>query len=109
VKRSLQITFLIINLACIVVVLYAGYRVTSLMVVEQRIESDAVDGITFSAFAVPAFAVALLANTMWGVKATVDSWRRRDHQAFALLGVFVLLWLLTFFGARYLWEFSARL
>ena len=107
-RRLLPIIYLGVNLACVLVVLYTGHRVTSLMVAEQRTESDGVDGITFFAMSAPAFGIALLANVVWGIKAVWDVARRRDQQTFRWLGVGVVIWAVTIFCARFVWEVSAR-
>lgn len=108
-KRLLPVIYLSINLACVLVVLYAGHRVTSLMVAEQRTESDGVDGISFFFMSAPAFAIALLANVVWCIKAIVDGWRRHEYRTFAWLAGGVVVWIVTIFGARFVWELSARL
>ena len=108
-KRLLPVIYLGVNFACVLVVLYAGHRVTSLMVAEQRTESDSVDGITFFVMSAPAFGIALLANVAWGIKAIVDCWRSRKYRAFVWLAVGAVTWAVTVLGARFIWNISARL
>ena len=108
-RRFLPVIYLSVNLACVLVVLYVGHHVASLMVAEERTESDGVDSITFVVMSAPAFGIALLANIVWGIKAIYDVWKRRNYRPVVWLAGSVVTWVAAFLGARYLWEISARL
>ena len=101
-QRSLRVLYLAINVACGVVYLYAIYRVTSLISLEQRTAADGVDGISFFALAAPALLVALLVNATWLAKALGDISRHKDYQAIKWLGAGAAVWLAAFLGGRLL-------
>jgi len=90
-KRSLPVIYLAINAACALFVFYAAHR-TAQMALEQRTESDSVDGITFFATSAPAFAIATLTNAVWICKVIADLWRRRGREALVWLGGAVIVW-----------------
>jgi hypothetical protein len=101
-RRSLPVIYLAVNITCALVVLYAAHRIAALMAIEQRVESDGVDSITFVANSAPAFAIAIVANVAWIGKVLFDVWRRRDVRALRWLGAAMSVWGAAFVAARLL-------
>ncbi len=99
-KRSLPVIYLAINAACALVVWYAAHRVTALMALEQRTDSDSVDGITFFAHSAPALAIAALTNVAWTGKVLIDLWKRRGREALLWLGGAVIVWGVAILAGR---------
>jgi TRAP-type C4-dicarboxylate transport system permease small subunit len=68
---------------------------------EERDYHDASDGIAFFATVGPVLFVCFLLNTIWGVKALVDIFRRRDYQASLALGAVASVWIASFLMMRF--------
>ena len=100
-QRSLRVLYLAINVACVLVYLYAIHRITSLIALERRTESDSVDGITFFVLAAPAVLVAFLTNLTWLAKALADV-SRKDYRAIKWLSAGAAIWLAAILGGRLL-------
>ncbi len=101
-RRLLPVVYLAVNVMCAIVVWYAAHRVATVMALEQRVESDSVDGITFLAMSWPAFVIGVVANVAWMGKVLVDLWQRRGLRALPLLGAAVGVWGAAVVAARLL-------
>jgi hypothetical protein len=101
-RRSLPVIYLAVNITCALRVLYAAHRIAAEMAIEQRVESDAVDGITFIANSAPALGIAIVANVAWMGKVLFDMWRRRDIRALRWLGAAMAVWGAAIVAARLL-------
>jgi len=99
-RRSVAALYVAVNVTCALVVLHAVHRITAVMTMEGRTESDSVDGITFFTMAAPAFGVALLVNGAWTVKALADTSRRRGSQALVWLAAVVTIWCVVMVTGR---------
>ncbi len=91
-KLSLPVIYLAINAACALAVGYAAHRVTALMALEQRTDSDSTDYVTFFFNSAPAFTIAVLTNVAWIGKMLADLWRHRGREALVWLGGAVIVW-----------------
>jgi hypothetical protein len=91
-RRTLPVVYLAVNLMCAFVVVNAANHVAAVMAMEQRTESDSVDGITFFATSAPAFAIAGIANAAWTSRVLFEMWRRRGNRALLWLGAAAAVW-----------------
>lgn len=96
-RRSLRVSCLAINVACVLVYLYAIHRIRSLMALEQRTEADGGDVVLFFGLVAPAFVVALLTNVAWLAKALADV-SRKDYAAIKWVGAGTAVWLIALLG-----------
>jgi hypothetical protein len=60
--------------------------------IEQGIYYDAGDSFEFLATAMPILFICLLLDAGWGIKASVDIYRRKDYQASIALAVVASIW-----------------
>jgi hypothetical protein len=101
-RRLLPVVYLAVNVLCAVVVWYAAHRLAAVMALEQRVESDSVDGITFFAISAPALVIGVVANVAWVGKVLLDLWQRRGLRALPWLGAAVGVWGAAIVAARVL-------
>jgi hypothetical protein len=85
---------------CAIAVWYAAHRVAVLMALEQRTESDSVDGVTFFVHSAPALAIGVVANVAWIGKLILDLCRRRGLAALPWLGAAIGIWGAAIVAAR---------
>ena len=101
-KKALPYLYLTVNFGCALAVLLVAHRIASLMRLEQRTESDSVDGITFFFDTAPAFLLASLSTLGWIIKALVDAFRGRGFRAFGWLAPAAAFWVASVLIARHL-------
>jgi hypothetical protein len=101
-RRSVPVTYLTINAACALAMLYAAHRVAAVMAMEQRTVPDGVDSVTFVTGSAPAWAIAALLNVAWIVAALIDLARRRGGRALWWLGGAVAVWSVAFLSIRFI-------
>ena len=101
-RRLLPVVYLAVNVMCAIVVWYSAHRVAAVMALEQRGESDSVDGITFFAISAPALVIGVVANVTWMGKVLFDLWQRRGLRALPWLGAAMGVWGAAIVAARLL-------
>ena len=94
--KTSDILFSMANLiGLILCALFVG-NIVRLARMEERDYNDGSDSIYFIATAGPVLFVCLILNTVWGIKALVDIFRRRDYHASLVLGAVTCVWIAPF-------------
>ena len=99
--KTSAILFSAANLMGLFLCAFFVSSIVKLARMEGRGYHDASDSFTFIATAGPVLFVCLLLNTIWGIKALVDIFRRRDYQASLALGAVACVWIASFLIMRF--------
>ncbi len=103
-KMRLKTSDILFSVANLIGLFLSAFLVSGIVKwarMEERDYHDASDSIAFIATAGPVLFVCFLLNTIWGIKALVDIFRRRNYQASLGLGAVACVWIASFLMMRF--------
>ena len=101
-KLALFAFYLLANLAGAILITH--YYHSIIQMVPQEKGGYYVDGISFMEFywkTFPVFSLFFFINALWGIKALIDVFKRRNFRALIALGIAFAVWAADIFALRF--------